>query len=260
MSNSDSEFPRQHLLLLIDHLKKAYSATSQRLSSMLQHGHITYDLLWALFKPGSHVFTTCFGTKEPRCVIFDAGEEVTQNDETWFNLECRFLDYDGVKFGEAGIFLRVAKFRGSKPIQSLEAFPLRHHPNKEQVRQDLVERGQKFRDLAGSHIQHCKGNAFFMNKGKIFKVNINSRVAVDTSFFHEMQPNYSRPSLRDIGGKEKDGIAVVDIGAMLADEREREKEKMQGDGVDAQKLREIDFLVACPTVCCFSFKEKMFCM
>ena len=35
---------------------------------------------------------------------------------------------------------------------------------------------------------------------------------------------------------------------------------MQGDGVDAQKLREIDFLVACPTVCCFSFKEKRFCM
>jgi hypothetical protein len=42
--------------------------------------------------------------------------------------------------------------------------------------------------------------------------------------------------------------------------REREKEKMQGDGVDAQKLGESDLLTACPTVCCFSFKEKMFCM
>lgn len=259
-NNPDSEFPRQLLRLLTDHLKKAYSAISQRLESMLQHGHITYDLLWALFKPGSHVFTTCFGTKEPRCVIFDAGEEVTQSDETWFNLECRFLDYDGIKFGEAGVFLRVAKFRGSKPIESLEAFPLRDHPSHEQVQKDLVERGQKFRDLAGSHIQHCKGNAFFMNKGKVFKVNINSRVAVDAAFFHEMQPNYSRPSLRDIGVKDKDGITVIDIGAMLADEREREKEKMQGGGVDAQKLREADFLVARPTVYCFSFKEKMFCM
>lgn len=142
-------------------------------------------------------------TKEPRCVVFDAGEEITQNDETWFNLECRFLDYDGVKFGVAGIFLRVAKFRGSKPIESLEAFPLRHRPSHEQVRKDLVERGQKFLDLAGSHIRHCKGNAFFMNKGKTFKVNINSRVGVDAAFFHEMQPNYSRPSLRDVGVKEK---------------------------------------------------------
>ncbi|KAJ6020068.1 hypothetical protein N7522_000143 [Penicillium canescens] len=258
MDNSDCEFPRQHLRLLIDHLKQAYSATSQRLESMLQYGHITYDLLWALFKPGCHVYTTCIGTKEPRCVRFDAGEEMTQNDETWWNLECRFFDYDGVKFGETGMFLRLAKFRGSKPIESLEAFPLRYHPRHGQVRKDLVERGEKFRDLAGSHIRHCRGNAFFMNKGKAIKVNVNSRVGVDAAFFHEMQPNYSRPSLRDLAVKEKDGIAVINIGAMLKEDREREKERMQGDGVDAQKLSETDFLVACPTVCCFSFKEKIF--
>ena len=260
-SSSDHESAHaEHLLLLIDHLKHTYASTLQRLESMLQHGHITYDLLWALFKPGCHVYTTCIGTKEPRCVVFDAGEEMTQNDETWLNLECRFLDYNGVKFGEAGIFLRVAKFRRSKPIESLEAFPLCHHPSHEQVRKDLVERGQKFRNLAGSHVRHCKGSAFFMNKGKAFKVNINSRVAVDAAFFHEMQPNYSRPSLRDIGVKDKDGISVIDIGAMLMEDREREKEKMRGDGVDAQKLSEADLLVSCPTLCCFSFKEKMFCM
>ncbi|KAJ6136910.1 hypothetical protein N7497_012162 [Penicillium chrysogenum] len=248
----------EHLRLLIDHLKQAYASTSHRLESMLQHGHITYDLLWALFKPGCHVYTTCIGTKEPRCVKFDAGEEISQNDETWFNLECRFLDYDGAKFGEAGIFLRVPKFRGSKPIATLEAYPLCHHPSHEEARKDLVERGQKFLWLAGSHIQHCKGSAFFMNKGKIFKININSRVAVDAAFFHEMQPNYSRPSLRDIGVKDKNSIAVIDIGAMLMEDREREKERMRGDGVDAQKLSEADLLTACPTVCCFSFKEKMF--
>jgi hypothetical protein len=63
-----------------------------------------------------------------------------------------------------------------------------------------------------------------------------------------------------IGVKDKDGIAVFDIGAMLMEGREREKQKMRGDGVDAQKLSEADLLIACPTVCCFSFKEKMFCM
>ncbi|KAJ5544149.1 hypothetical protein N7494_005428 [Penicillium frequentans] len=248
----------EHLHLLVDHLKQAYASISQRLESMLQHGHITYDLLWALFKPGCHIYTTCIGTKEPRCVIFDAGEEITQNDETWFNLECRFIDYDGIRFGEAGIFLRVPKFRGSKPIATLEAYPLRHHPSHEQVQKDLVERGQRFRDFAGSHIQHCKGSAFFMNKGKPIKVKINSRVAVDVAFFHEMQPNYSRPSLRDMGMKEEGGIAVIDLGAMFMEDREREKEKMRGDGVDAQKLSEADLLIACPTVCCFSFKEKIF--
>ncbi|KAF3399875.1 hypothetical protein F1880_008444, partial [Penicillium rolfsii] len=186
-SSDNRSIAAQPLRLLIDHLKQSYAAISQRLLSMLQHGHITYDLLWALFKPGCYVYTTCLGTKEPRCVRFDAGEEITQNDETWWNLECRFIDYNGVKFGEAGIFLRVAKFRGSKPIESLEAFPLRYYP------------------------RHEQGSAFFMNKGKAIKVNVNSRVAVDAAFFHKMQPNYCRPSLRDLGAKDKGGIAVFDI-------------------------------------------------
>ncbi|OKP10144.1 hypothetical protein PENSUB_4449 [Penicillium subrubescens] len=114
--------------------------------------------------------------------------------------------------------------KGSKPIESLEASPLQHHPNHEQVRKDLVKRGQKFRDLAGSHTRHCKGKGFFMNKGKVVEVNVNSRVAVDAAFFHEKQPNYSRPSLRDLGVKDKNGIAVFDIGAILmedASERRR---------------------------------------
>lgn len=47
---------------------------------------------------------------------------------------------------------------------------------------------------------------------------------------------------------------------MLMEDREREKEKMRGDGVDTQKLSEADLLVSCLTVFYFSFKEKMFCM
>jgi hypothetical protein len=43
---------------------------------------------------------------------------------------------------------------------------------------------------------------------------------------------------------------------MLMEDREREKEKMRGDGVDAQKLSEADLLVSCPTLCCFSFRRK----
>lgn len=135
--------------------------------------YITYDLLWVLFKPGSSVFATCFGTKEPRCVIFDVGEDVIKNQETWFNLECRFLDYDGVRFGEAGIFLWVLKFSGSKPIESLEAFPLCCYLEYEQLRKELIKRGRKFRELAGLYIRYCKGNVFFMDRGKAIKLKLD---------------------------------------------------------------------------------------
>ncbi|RAK99860.1 uncharacterized protein BO80DRAFT_477336 [Aspergillus ibericus CBS 121593] len=221
----------EHLGLLINHLKLAYASISQRLDSILQHSHITYDLLWVLFKPGSHVFTTCFGIKEPRCVIFDVGEEVTQ-----------------IRFGKAGIFLYVAKFRGSKPIEILKVFPFQHHPNHEHVRKDLVKRGQTFQDLAGLYIRHCKGSAFFTNKEKAIKVNINNQIAVDAVFFYQIQPNYSRPSLRDLGVKDKDGIIIINIGVISMEDRD----------VNTQKLSETDFLVTCPIVYCFSFKEKKF--
>ena len=260
MNNSpdcDSTY-MEHLGLLISHLKHVHASTTQRLGSMLRHGQITYDLLWALFKPGCHVFTTCFGTNEPRCVVFDAGEEMTQENITWYNLECRFLDCNGKVFGEAGVFLRVAKFKGSKPIETLEAFPLHYHPRYEQVRRELIERGQKFHGLVGSHIRHCSGSAFFMSKGKPIKVNIDSRVGIDAAFFHEMQPNYSRPTLREIWAQNKEGISVISMDTLLSRDREREKERMQESCVDVQELRDVDFLIACPTVPCFSFKEKMF--
>jgi hypothetical protein len=38
-----------------------------------------------------------------------------------------------------------------------------------------------------------------------------------------------------------------------------EKERMRGDGASAQKLSEADLLIACPTVFCFSFKERILC-
>ncbi|KAJ5960726.1 ATPase AAA-type core, partial [Penicillium vulpinum] len=92
-----------------------------------------------------------------------------------WNLECRFIDYNGVKFGEARIFLRIVKFRGLRPIESLKAFPLRCYLRYKEVRKDL------FRDLAGSYIRHCNGSTFFINKGKAIKVNVNSRVVVDAT-------------------------------------------------------------------------------
>jgi hypothetical protein len=49
----------RHLSLLIDYMDRTFNPTSQRLETLLKHGEITYDLLWALFKPNTLVFTKC---------------------------------------------------------------------------------------------------------------------------------------------------------------------------------------------------------
>ncbi len=243
-----------HLTLLINRLNDTYSAVSQRLMSLLRHGEITYDLFWALFRPGCPVYTKCFGTGKPRCVIFDAGEEVTDGGVTYYKLECRYLDFDGNAFGEAEICPGVVKFRGSKRISTLGAFPLHYHPNHERVRKELVQSGEKFCDLTGTHLRQCNGIGFIMQKGEIVQMNINSQVAVDAAFFCEMRPNYSRPCLQDTWTKTS-SIATISFGTCY-DTKENEKPKSKDRG----QLADGDLLICCPTVRCFSFKDKCFCM
>jgi hypothetical protein len=57
-----------YLELLIDYIKTAYVSTTQRLNLILKDGVITYtyNLLWALFKPNTLVYTKCFSTGKLR--------------------------------------------------------------------------------------------------------------------------------------------------------------------------------------------------
>lgn len=249
----------EHLQLLVSHLKKAYAPTAESLEPLLQSTEITYNLLGELFKPGCHVYTKCLGSQKSRCVVFDAGEEVTHKKVTYFKLECHYLDHDGHEFGEVGVELGIVKFRGRKPIHTLDAFPLEYHPGRSQIKQKLVERGRKFRELIGDPenktlIQHCRGKAFFMKNGKPQAVSINSRVAVDAGLFREMEPNYRRPRVSDCW---EDCFSIHGISFQEAERRE-ELETLKVNGTAGDSMTDDEFLICCPTVRCFSFHEKMF--
>ncbi|KAH9903164.1 P-loop containing nucleoside triphosphate hydrolase protein [Cubamyces lactineus] len=59
----------EHLNHLLSYLKETYSTTLDSLASLLEHGEITFDLLWALFVPGkTTVYTLCPVTSEPRAL------------------------------------------------------------------------------------------------------------------------------------------------------------------------------------------------
>ncbi|KAI9068180.1 P-loop containing nucleoside triphosphate hydrolase protein [Trametes sanguinea] len=58
-----------HLNHLLTYLKDTYSSTLDSLASLLEHGEITFDLLWALFVPGkTTIYTLCPVTSEPRAL------------------------------------------------------------------------------------------------------------------------------------------------------------------------------------------------
>jgi hypothetical protein len=48
---------------------------TERLNALLEKSEITYDLLWALFKPNAMIYTTCVGSDKPSCVKYKFSEE-----------------------------------------------------------------------------------------------------------------------------------------------------------------------------------------
>ncbi|KAF3484281.1 uncharacterized protein GIQ15_03605 [Arthroderma uncinatum] len=248
----------RHLAILVAHVEGAYASISKRLAPLLSIGEITYDLLWAIFKPGSFVYGTCSGTEKPRCVVFDTAQNEEYNGLEYFCLVTHYLDFDGKEFGLATIRLRIPRFTGLRLIRSLPAFPLAYHPRKDNVRQSLLECGRKFYQLAGIHTRQYHGRAFFVENGEIVKVNVNGRVVIDAAFFQSMNPNYPRPWI-DV----RDSYTLANNGARDTDSNlvrlgQCQNENLKQSDVRLSNIKDDALLTSCPTVLGFSLNDKRF--
>ena len=87
----------KHLGILIKYLDKDYAETKKTLYPMLERNMTSFDLLWALFKPNSIAYTTTYGdTDHPRAFKIDyATKESHFMKGTWYNIEGKYLEYDG---------------------------------------------------------------------------------------------------------------------------------------------------------------------
>ena len=246
----------KHLDLLVDFIKTTYKSTAQRLLPLLEDGQITYDLLWALFKPNSIIYSTCLGTEKPRCVTYDNGEEgETSNRLKYYKMEYRYLDYDGQVFGEISINLAITKFRGKKRISTLNAFPLQYHPDKKKMRAHLVKCGQKFVSMLGPYHRHCRGTAFYMKEGEAVTVSVDSRVMLDAAFFRKMNPNYTRPQPNELIKKKTDNDEWAEM--FSESSSEGSLDRVKGNDVEPTKIEEKDLLICYPIVPGFGLGDKL---
>ncbi|KAF2193097.1 hypothetical protein K469DRAFT_715133 [Zopfia rhizophila CBS 207.26] len=181
-----------HCKLLACYLDEDYEETKKTLYPMLKAGNITFDLLWALFKPNTIAFTPTYGSNDdPRCFKVDyATKESNLLRGEWYCIEGRYLEYDGKIFGLGDFEVHVEAFKGPRKITSLATYPLQYHNDPEGVKKQLIERGKKFVALQGMNYRFHKGLAFLKKKKAIAKVNINGRVMVDPAIFRRVNPNY----------------------------------------------------------------------
>ncbi|KAK6221246.1 ATPase [Colletotrichum tabaci] len=195
---------RQHLKVLLKYLDKDYAHIKKSLYPMLENGLITFDLLWALYKPNTLIYTTTYGSPdEPRVFKVEQAEKLnsmTKGEFYW--VDGKYLEFDGKQFGYGTLCEEVPEFRGARKISSLSAFPLDFHKDKEGIKAALVERGKKFVQLGGVHYRSHQGLAYYKKKKAVVKVNVNGRVMVDPAIHRRINPNYQvsvvRPRDHDV--------------------------------------------------------------
>ncbi|KAL3471826.1 hypothetical protein BJX99DRAFT_15722 [Aspergillus californicus] len=182
-----------HLKVLLKYLDTDYAETKKTLYPLLEASTITFDLLWALFKPNTIAYTPTYGDQdEPRAFKIEyATKESHIMKGDWYRIDGRYLDYDGKTFGMGTMAADVESFKGARKITSLECYPLKYHREASEVKAKLIERGKKFVSLRGMNYRFHKGIAFTKKKRSILKVNINGRVMVDPALHRRINPNYS---------------------------------------------------------------------
>ncbi|KAI1463822.1 uncharacterized protein F4812DRAFT_232336 [Daldinia caldariorum] len=195
---------RRHLRVLIRYLDVDHAETKKSLYPMLENGLITFDLLWALWKPNTLAYTTTYGSvDEPRVFKVEVAEKhysIMRGE--FYYIEGKYFEYDGKQFGYGSMAQEIPEFRGARKITSLGCYPLKYHKNEAQLRKDLIERGKKFVNLAGVNYKSHQGMAYHKKKKSVIKVNINGRVMIDPAIHRRINPNYPvslvRPKDHDV--------------------------------------------------------------
>ncbi|CAZ80006.1 unnamed protein product [Tuber melanosporum] len=207
--------------LLIGYLNTDYAGVKATLYPLLANSMITFDLLWALLKPNTMMYTTCAGSNEPRAFKLEyAQKESSFMRGKWWGIEGKYLEYAGKDskpseankevggFGWGTIMVDIDGFKGARKISSLSCYPLEYRKDKDTMRETLVERGRKFVSLRGMQYKMHKGLAFMKKKRQYAKVHVKGRIMIDPATFRRINPNYLISSVKSRNNDEEDDNQV----------------------------------------------------
>lgn len=125
----------------------------------LDEGEITFDLLWTCFPPLSLV-TSVDSLGQQRLYRVRETEYRLYMNERIFLLVTGHIGSNGKQTGfVSDETFQISEFRSAKPVLDLPHHPFAARPNHRQEREALIERGDKWLQLRGRHIQEYRGHA-----------------------------------------------------------------------------------------------------
>lgn len=132
---------------------------------------VHFDDLWTIFPPGKLVYGQPFQHQNQVFVVIDNQSPWPRRSDrgTPWKLSCWSYDWTGEKFQRIMFTLVFDHYEGLRPITALPYYPFELHRDREEIEDELIERGRKFRNLCkakeGSRLFEYKGDTIFGKKG-----------------------------------------------------------------------------------------------
>jgi len=187
----DQRTTKAHAELLKTVLTKEFKSMIDTSQDMKSKRVMTYEHLWTLFQPGATVFSRQDG-QETAMTLVETRYGQDAKGAPCFWATCKYVDWDGARFGTNKINLSIAAYTGTRAIISLRVYPLEFHPEGDAIRARLIERGTKAEALAGPNYRAYQGVAWrqggFGNKDKY---NVKGRIVIDTYGWNRFNPTHS---------------------------------------------------------------------
>jgi hypothetical protein len=155
IKDATSDELKKELELLEEFRKNYMGKTITGIEASLTEGQISAADLWSLFPVGSEIILQNREMPEMTmiwCVVVKSCYKQIRNPQeeekplVWV-ISAEFTSFDGRQFLKVERSFQIGGFQGTKAIRSLPAYPLSLHPQKEELRQNLVERGKKYVEL-----------------------------------------------------------------------------------------------------------------
>ncbi|KAF2465299.1 P-loop containing nucleoside triphosphate hydrolase protein [Lindgomyces ingoldianus] len=213
-----------HADLLLDVLTHEFKSLIETSQDMKSKRVMTYEHLWTLFQPGATIFArqdgqeTAMALQETRY-----GQDTKGNPCFW--LTCKYVDWDGTKFGSNKLNLSIPAYSGTRHITQLRVFPLEYHHEADALKARLIQRGAKAESLAGPNYKAYHGIAWRHGAfGTKDKYNVKGRIVIDTHGWNRLNPSHAifvapltqKDPVQNTGtpndGEESDGEESYDAG------------------------------------------------
>ena len=135
----------ENLEAVIGYIKEDHAVNIQKYESSIATNTVTYDFLWAFFKPGALIYNFDDKVEQPRILKvkeFDYVESVWSG-KPHVSLKCDMIHNNGRLFGLCEIGFTISPYKGAKKFHDLPCYPISFHPEADGLKAKLIARGRK---------------------------------------------------------------------------------------------------------------------